>query len=75
MPEKPIEEVIREHTAALTSIPGVAGMGQGECEGHPCIKLFLSKKTPELLERLPASLEGYAVVVVETGDFRALGDR
>ena len=57
----------------MMSLLGVAGMGQGECEGQPCIKLFLSKRTPELLERLPASLEGYAVVVEETGDFRALG--
>ena len=49
MPEKSIESVLREHTPALMSLPGVVGTAQGECAGQPCIRVFVAKKTLELL--------------------------
>lgn len=72
MPERTIEEVLKEHTDSLMSLPGVVGTGQGLCEGKPCIKVFVAKKTPELLSQIPSSLEGYTVAVQETGEIRAL---
>ena len=39
--------------------------------GAPCIRVFVAKEIPALLRELPASLEGYPVEVVETGEFRA----
>ncbi len=72
MQEKTIEEALREHTDDLMSLPGVVGTGQGLCNGQPCIKVFIVKKTPELLGRIPAEIEGYAVAVEETGEFKAL---
>ena len=70
--EKTIEEALREHTDSLMSLPGVVGTGQGLCDGQPCIKVFIVKKTPELLSQIPAEIEGYTVAVEETGEIKAL---
>lgn len=71
-PEKPIEEVVRDQTDSLLTIPGVEGTAVGECEGAPCIKVYVREKTDELMARIPARLDGYPVSVRETGEFRAL---
>ena len=72
MQEKTIEEALAEHTDSLMSLPGVVGTGQGLCDGQPCIKVFVVKKTPELLRQIPAEIEGYTVAVEETGEIKAL---
>ena len=72
MREKTIEEALRDHTNSLMSLPGVVGTGQGLCDGQPCIKVFIVKKTPELLGQIPAEIEGYTVAVEETGEIKAL---
>ncbi len=72
MPKKTIEAVLKEHTDRLMSIPGVMGTAQGECKGQPCMKVYVVKKTPDLLKQIPSSLEGYKVVIQETGQIRAL---
>ncbi len=72
MAARAIDEVLKEHAKAVMSIPGVVGIGQGLCKGTPCIKVFVIKKTPELDRKIPNTLEGYQVVVEETGEVRAL---
>ena len=72
MQQRPIVDVLRDHTDRLMDLPGVVGIGHGLCDGQPCIKVMVVKKTPELLEQIPASLEGYRVEVEETGVIRAL---
>ena len=72
MPSKTIEEVLKEHTEELMSIPGVVGTGEGLCNGKPCIKVFVIEITPELEQKILNILEGYAVEVEETGEFEAL---
>ncbi len=72
MSVKTIEEVLKEHTEELMSIPGVVGIGQGLCNGKPCIKVFVIERTPELEQEIPSSLEGYPVMIEETGEIRAL---
>ena len=72
MPARTIEDVLKEHTNELMSISGVVGTGQGLCDGEPCIKVFVIKKTTELLKKIPHNLEGYPVKVEETGPIRAL---
>ena len=67
-----IKEVLKEHTDDLMAIPGVVGTGQGLCDGKPCIKVFVIKKTPELQEKISGKLEGYPVKIEETGEIRAL---
>ena len=71
MPEKSIGQVLSEHTDSLLSLPGVVGAGQGVCEEKPCIRVFVASSTPELLRQIPSTIDGYAVDVQETGEFRA----
>ncbi len=71
MPHRTIEEALEAHTDRLMAIPGVVGTARGLCEGTPCIKVFVAKKTPELLRQIPAAIEGYPVAVEESGEFRA----
>ena len=54
------------------ALPGVVGTAQGKHQGKPCIKVLTAKMTPELLGQIPPLLDGYRVVVEETGEFRAL---
>ena len=72
MPEKTIEAVLKEHTDSLMSLPGVVGTALGECSGQPCIKVFVVKKTSDLVKQIPSAIEGYEVAVQETGEIRAL---
>ena len=72
MPEKAIEVVLKEHTDSLMALPGVVATAQGECNGKPCIKVHVVRKTSELLAKIPAAIEGYPVTVEETGEIRAL---
>ena len=71
MAAKPIVKVIKEHAKTLMSIPGVVGAGQGLCEGKPCIKVFVIKKTPELVQKIPNTLDGYPILIEETGEVKA----
>ncbi len=76
MPETPIEQVLKKHTKALMSISGVVGTGRGLHRSEPCIKVFVVRLTPELEEKIPHQLEGYPVIIKETGIFKSLsGDR
>ena len=70
MSGRPLEDVLRAHTDSLMSVPGVVGLAEGLCNGKPCVKVFVARKTPDLLKAIPASLEGYPVAVEETGEFR-----
>jgi hypothetical protein len=72
MPSRPIEEVLKEHTDELMSIPGVVGTAQGICNNKPCIKVFVKEKTKDIDQKIPDELDGYSVVVEETGEFKAL---
>jgi len=72
MPGKTIEMVLKEHTNDLMSLPGVVGTAQGLCSGKPCVKVYVVKKTSDLVKQIPATLDGYAVEIQETGEIRAL---
>lgn len=75
MPPKTVEEVLVDHADRLLSIPGVVGVGEGLCQGRPCIKVYVRKKTPALAEEIPAIIDGFPVDVEETGEFRALPEK
>ncbi len=72
MPERTIEQVQEEHTDEWMAIPGVEGTAIGLYEGKPCIKIFSSKKAENLRAMIPSTVEGYPVIIEETGVFRAL---
>jgi len=66
-----IEEALKKHTEELLATPGVVGIGQGLCDGMPCIKVLVIERTPEIEQRIPDTVEGYRVEVEVTGRIRA----
>ncbi|MHC4425383.1 MAG: hypothetical protein ACYSYV_04705 [Planctomycetota bacterium] len=72
MPEKTIEQVLRDRTGQWMRIPGVVGAAIGRFEDKPCILILASVKAQELRTEIPSIIEGYPVVIEETGMFRAL---
>lgn len=72
MPERTLEQVQEEHTDEWMAIPGVEGTAIGLSEGKPCIKIFTSLKPQQLRDKIPSTVEGYPVIIEETGEFRAL---
>jgi len=75
MPEQTIEAVLEQHTGSLMSLPGVVGTAIGECEGKPCIEVFVIRRTRELTAKIPLALQGFSVAIEETGEIRALESR
>ena len=69
---KSIEEVLKDYTEELMSLPGVIGTAQGLYDDRPCIKVYVIKKTPELDQKIPDTFEGYKVMIEETGEINAL---
>ncbi len=73
MSEKTIAHVLKKHTGKWMAISGVEGTAIGLYEGKPCIRIFSSVKPQELQTKIPSTVDGYTVVIEETGSFRALG--
>ena len=73
--EKPIEEVLQQHTDSLMALPGVVGTALGLCADGPCIQVFVVEATEELLKQIPEEIEGYTVDVQQTGEFKALDQK
>ncbi len=71
-PEDKFHKVLEQHRDELMAMSGVVGVGEGIYGGKPCIKVFVVKKSIKVLQGIPAYLEGYAVIIEETGEFRAL---
>ena len=72
MPEQTIEQVQEEHTDEWMAIAGVQGTAIGLSEGKPCILILSSVKPETLQDKIPSTVQGYPVVIKETGAFRAL---
>ncbi len=68
---KTIEQVQQEHTEAWMAIPGVVGTAIGQSEGKPCILIFTAAKTEQVRRKIPATVEGYPVIVEYTGEIHA----
>ena len=75
MSEKTIDQVLKERTDEWMAIPGVEGAAIGLFEGKPCIKILSSLDPEQLRTNIPESVEGYPVVIEQTGTFRALDDQ
>lgn len=72
-----LTRVIAKHAEALMAIPGVEGMAVGLLDDGktPCLQILVEKRTPELEARLPETLDGHPVVLVESGGIRPLDER
>jgi len=78
MENNAIAEVKARHEADLLALPNVTGIGIGERDGRPVIRVFVSEKLPESdlapEERVPVSLDGYEVDVEAIGFVEAQGE-
>jgi hypothetical protein len=73
--EKTIEQVLEEKTDQWMAIPGVEGTAIGHFEDQPCIMILSSVAPHQLRSKIPETLNGYQVVIRQTGTFRALEDQ
>jgi hypothetical protein len=74
MPNETIRRVLERHVQRIVSLPGVVGVAEGETDGRPCITVYVAEKSAGVVDQIPADLEGWPVVVRESGEFRALTD-
>lgn len=66
-----IKDVLKRHSDELLAVSGVVGVAEGEFQGRPCIKVFVTGKAHHLLGQIPESIEGFLIQLEESGDFRA----
>ena len=66
-----ILEVMNRHEDELMAINGVVGVGIGECNGLPCIVVYLEDDSEELRSRIPEWVEGFPVTTEVTGPIEA----
>lgn len=68
---KTIQQVQEEHTPAWMALPGVVGTAIGQCDGRPCILILTAANTEQIRKEIPATVDGYPVVVQYSGPIRA----
>ena len=66
-----IAAAIERHSARLLEISGVVGVAEGVSDGKPVVQILVVQRTPALEARLPRTLEGHPVVILETDEIRA----
>jgi hypothetical protein len=68
-----IEKIKEKYRASLMGKSGVVGVGiEQPAEGEAFIKVYVEEKLPEILKKIPATLEGYRVEVEGTGKIKPL---
>lgn len=72
MTRRPIADVVHEVSDRLLAIPGVLGLAESRHANQPTITVYVAVRTPALVIQIPSILDGYPVVIEETGgDFHA----
>jgi len=73
MPARPVAQVIAAHADTIMAVPGVVGLYESRtAEDVPCIKILVVRLDDTLRARLPSTLEGYPVLIEESGEIRAM---
>lgn len=67
-----LRKVLDKHRDKLLAITGVVGIAEGVCDGKPCIRVFVDRKSHRISRSIPGTLGGYLVIVEESGEFKAL---
>jgi hypothetical protein len=77
MIRKDINTVLNNHDKELLAIPGVVGVFVGLLpdDKTPCLKVMVVKETEDLKRLIPKYIEGYQVVIDESGVIRPLKNR
>lgn len=77
MTQKDINGVLKDHEKELLTMPGVVGVYIGLLtdDKTPCLKVMVVKETEDLKMRIPKSIEGYPMLIEESGVIRPLQGR
>lgn len=75
MPDKTIQQVQEEHTNEWMAIPGVVGTAIGAPDGIPSILILTASNADQIRKQIPATVEGYPVVIQHAGEIRALDEQ
>src|SRR5687768_10848595 len=77
MPKRDINAVLRDHDKKLMAIPGIVGVYVGLLpDGKTaCLKVMAATNTALIQRSVPKKLEGYPVVIEETGVIRPFPDQ
>jgi hypothetical protein len=70
--QRAMEQVQQDHTDEWMAIAGVEGVVIGLFEDKLCIKIFSSVAPEQLRDKIPSTVEGYPVIIEETGTFHKL---
>ncbi len=73
-PGRDINAVLAAHDRQLLELPAVVGVYVGVlADGKtPCLKVMLTRPSPETERKLPREIEGYPVVTEISGEIRPL---
>ena len=71
VPASSIEDAQKALTDSLMSQSGIAGTAITECDGTPCLKVYVVHATQEAMARIPKTFQGYQVTVQEAGEIKA----
>jgi hypothetical protein len=77
IPKMDINDVLRAHDQELMTIPGVVGVYVGLLPDAktPCLIVMVVKETKDLRKKIPESIEGYPVLLEESGIIRPLSPK
>ena len=68
------DPTLQKQFKSLISIEGVEGVAEGLDGGKPCVVVLVAERTREIVSKIPGYLNGYRVLIKETGELRALTD-
>jgi hypothetical protein len=66
-----IQEIQEKHQHDLMRIPGVVGVGIGLESDESVLVVMVAKDTRAIKRKVPKELDGYRLVIQETGVIRA----
>jgi len=74
MDKKDINSALRDHEKELLAVSGVVGIYVGLLPDDKtlCLKVMVVKKTDKLKRMIPKLIEGYPVIIEETGAIHPL---
>ncbi len=73
VPDMSIEDAHKALTDSLMVEAGIAGTAITECDGTPCLKVYVVTDTMEIMDRITKTFAGYEVTVQVTGEIEARG--
>ena len=65
-----IEEAQSELAEELMADPAVTIVAIGECDGEPCIRVWVTEKSAEIDAKIPSAFKGYRVETSVSGEVR-----